>query len=233
MGFQAVVLTGATFSWIIVCVGKWGGLCNISPSPFPPASPPRWHFGGMPRKGNPRGTVKKQHNPEQPWGCSELHQGLNLPPASLRIQGVHRVWHSPLSPHSVVNWYSRASESKLNRASLDSECCSREQSLVLYLCFAQKKRPSMFCLSATKTYARRASTIFPRCGLYPNLQCTEVTTCLQIHSPCQPSLTLPGQVQVGKSIEFLNRRLLLEDVSFAVQDWEDSNTGSLSPRWRA
>lgn len=36
---------------------------------------------------------------------------------------------------------------------------------------------------------------------------------------------LPGQVQVGKSIAFLNRRLLLEDVSFAVQDWEDSNSG--------
>lgn len=66
MGFQAVVLAGATFSWIIACVGKRVGLCNTSPSPFPPASSPRWHFRGMPRKGSPRGTVKKQHNPEQP-----------------------------------------------------------------------------------------------------------------------------------------------------------------------
>ena len=104
-GFSSsCLLAGATFSWIIVCVGKWVGLCNTSPSPFPPASPPRWHFRGMPRKGSPRGTVKKRHNPEQPWGCSELHHGLNLPPASLRIRGVHTVWHSLLSPHPVVNW---------------------------------------------------------------------------------------------------------------------------------
>lgn len=34
-----------------------------------------------------------------------------------------------------------------------------------------------------------------------------------------------GQTQVGKNIAFLNGPLLLEYVSFAVQDWEASNTG--------
>lgn len=34
----------------------------------------------------------------------------------------------------------------------------------------------------------------------------------------------PGQIQVGKNIAFLNGPLLLEYVSFAVQDWEASNT---------
>lgn len=35
----------------------------------------------------------------------------------------------------------------------------------------------------------------------------------------------PGQLQVGKNIAFLNGPLLLEYVSFAVQDSEASNTG--------
>lgn len=155
-----------------------------------------------------------------------MHQGLSLPPASLRIRGVH-TWHSPLSPHSVVDWlYSRASESELHIANLDSECCSRGPAKAWSFSLALSRRKDYACsvYQPPSTLPEEPPNFFHRYSQNPHLKCTESTVCL-MYPLCQPMPTLPGQVQVGKSIAFSNGHLLLEDVSFAVQNREVSNTG--------